>query len=187
MHERPSRARLCLCLLPLLAICRQSPQILRAGSSRTRERTAVHLTDGVFTIRHPDDYPGYINGNTTVSVGECQILVVDSCRMSSQARQDIAQIGTWTDKPVRFLLNTHWHHDHYVGNKDYIDASRGLTILAHAETRRMMDATHDQFGPARDPRHGKVPAAATFERAQQGGRCRHATQRPAGTSAASPP
>ena len=57
----------------------------------------------------------------------------------SLAREDIAQIRQWTDKPVRYLLNTHFHDDHHNGNKTYMDAFPALAIIAHEETRKDMD------------------------------------------------
>jgi cyclase len=112
-----------------------------ADSVFSRERHVTRLAEGVYTIRHSDPFPGWVHGNTTVIIGTNEVLVVDSCQLSACAREDIAQIRQWTHKPVRYLINTHWHLDHTGGNKDYTDAFPSLTIVAHAETRKMMDAT----------------------------------------------
>ncbi|MGA3301219.1 MAG: hypothetical protein ABSD87_14140, partial [Candidatus Acidiferrales bacterium] len=58
------------------------------------ERTVTKLADGVYEIRHEP------NGNTTVIIGDRQVFVVDTCFLPSAAREDIAQIRQWTDKPV---------------------------------------------------------------------------------------
>lgn len=102
---------------------------------RTTERTVTQLADGVFVIRHPDAPDGFPQGNTTVVIGSESVLVVDSCYLPSAAREDIAQIRQWTDKPVRYLVNTHWHYDHQLGNGAYADAFPGLAIVAHPDTR----------------------------------------------------
>jgi cyclase len=127
-----------LLLLMLLLIGTLS---LPADSVHSRERQVTKLADGVYTIRHKDPFPGWVHGNTTVIIGEREVFVVDSCQLADAAREDIAQIRKWTAKPVRYLLNTHWHLDHNGGNKDYMDAFPGLAIIAHSETRKMMDAT----------------------------------------------
>jgi glyoxylase-like metal-dependent hydrolase (beta-lactamase superfamily II) len=114
---------------------------LFADSVYSPERRITKLADGVYTIRHKDPFPGWVNGNTTVIIGDREVFVVDSCQISSAAREDIAQIREWTSKPVRFLLNTHWHQDHNGGNKEYLDTFPGLAILAHHATRMMMDST----------------------------------------------
>ena len=109
-----------------------------ADSAVTRERTVTKLAEGVYVIRHadaPDEFP---QSNTTVVIGSREVLVVDSCYMPSSAREDIAQIRTWTDKPVRYLVNTHWHYDHTMGNGEYAAAFPGLHVVAHTQTARNM-------------------------------------------------
>lgn len=102
---------------------------------RTTERSVTKLDEGVYVIRHPDAPDGFPQGNTTVVIGTEAVLVVDSCYLPSAAREDIAEIRRWTDRPVRYLVNTHWHYDHQLGNGVYADAFPGLAIIAHAETR----------------------------------------------------
>ena len=112
-----------------------------ADSVLSTARQVTKLAEGVYTIRHRDPYPGWVHGNTTVIIGAKEVFVVDSCQLSECAREDIAQIRQWTNKPVRYLLNTHWHLDHTGGNKDYTDAFPTLAIVSHIETKTMMDAT----------------------------------------------
>jgi cyclase len=107
--------------------------------SAQAQRKVTKLTDGVYEIEHRDGG----GGNTTVIIGERQVFVVDTCFLPSAAREDIAQIRQWTDKPVSFVLNTHFHNDHNFGNRVYMDAFPALTIIAHVETKREMD----RFGP----------------------------------------
>jgi glyoxylase-like metal-dependent hydrolase (beta-lactamase superfamily II) len=113
-----------------------APAILFADSSSTKERTVTKLAEGVYEIRHPDAPDGFPQSNTTVIIGERSVLVVDSCLLPSTARQDIAQIRQWTDKPVTFLLNTHWHFDHTLGNATYAAAFSNIQIIAQRETRK---------------------------------------------------
>ena len=107
-------------------------------TSRTKTRTVTKLTEGVYTIRHKDAPDTFPQGNTTVITGEREVLVVYSCYLPSSAREDIAQIRQWTNKPVRFLVNTHWHFDHTMGNGSYWDTFPGLTIIAQVETAKQV-------------------------------------------------
>jgi glyoxylase-like metal-dependent hydrolase (beta-lactamase superfamily II) len=107
-----------------------------ADSTTTHERTVTKLAEGIYEIRHPDAPDTFPQGNTTVIIGERGVFVVDSCLLPSSAREDIAQIKKWTDKPVMFLLNTHWHFDHTLGNATYAAAYPGIQIVAHAHTRQ---------------------------------------------------
>lgn len=106
----------------------------------TRELTVSTLAPGVYTIRHPDPTDDFPDGNTTVVVGEREVLVIDTCYLPSSADADIARIRGWTDKPVRWVLNTHWHNDHVGGNQRYRAAWPGAQVVGHEETRRMIDA-----------------------------------------------
>ncbi len=103
------------------------------------ERTVTQLADGVFSIEHKSSNDGNVIGNTTVIIGDREVFVVDSCYLPSQAREDIAQIRKWTNKPVGYLLNTHFHNDHNNGNKTYLDAFPSLAIIAQEETKKDMD------------------------------------------------
>jgi cyclase len=119
-----------------LAVLALAPAL--ADTVTTSQRTVTKLSDGIYTIRHKDAPDTFPQGNTTVIIGEREVLVVDSCYLPSSAEEDIAQIRQWTTKPVRFLLNTHWHYDHTMGNAVYRDAFPGLVILAHTETRNQI-------------------------------------------------
>src|SRR5437868_537932 len=129
-------------LLLLMAVSTGLLPMARSASGQT-ERKVTKLTDGVYEIEHRGSPDGFDSGNTTVIIGERQVFVVDSCFLPSAAREDIAQIRQWTDKPVSFVLNTHFHNDHNLGNRAYMDAFPALTIIAHTETKKEMD----MFGP----------------------------------------
>src|SRR5215210_6371860 len=105
--------------------------VLFADSVNTKERTVTKVAEGVYVIRHKDAPDTFPQGNTTVIIGDREVFVVDSCYLPSSAREDIAQIRQWTSKPVRYLLNTHWHYDHTLGNGTYWDGFPSLTIIAH--------------------------------------------------------
>ncbi|MFL5335008.1 MAG: MBL fold metallo-hydrolase, partial [Geminicoccaceae bacterium] len=90
------------------------------GSAQT-ERKVIRLAGGVYEIQHRDAQDGFAGGNTTVIIGDRQVLVVDAGFLPSDAREDIAQIRQWTDRPVSFLLDTHFHNDHNFGNRAYMD------------------------------------------------------------------
>jgi cyclase len=105
----------------------------------TGGRQVTRLADGVYAIQHKNLNDGNPSGNTTVIIGDREVFVVDSCYRPSFAREDIAQIRQWTDKPVGYLLITHFHNDHNNGNKAYIDAFPALAIIAQEETKKDMD------------------------------------------------
>ncbi len=135
-------------LMPDAAAAAAAPaagQPAARDSVSTTARSTVQLADGVYAIRHEDAPDAFPQGNTTVIVGEREAIVVDSCYLPSSAEADVAQIRRWTSRPVRYLVNTHWHYDHTMGNGVYRDAFPGITIVAHAETRRQIAGYNPQW------------------------------------------
>src|SRR5690349_13349576 len=57
----------------------------------------------------------------------------------------IAEIRTITPKPVRILINSHWHQDHWSGNNEYVKAFPGVQIIATTETRDYMKHMGSRF------------------------------------------
>jgi glyoxylase-like metal-dependent hydrolase (beta-lactamase superfamily II) len=132
----PAPRRLLFPALVALLIA-ASPAI--GASVDANQRQVTKLADGVYAIQHKNLNDGNVNGNTTVIIGDREVFVVDSCYLPSSAREDIAQIRQWTDKPVGYLLNTHFHNDHNNGNRTYLDAFPSLAIIAQEETKKDMD------------------------------------------------
>jgi cyclase len=125
-------------IVPASMFLLNGPARASADSVNTAQRTVTKLADGVYVIRHKDAPDTFPQGNTTVVIGESGVLVVDSCYLPSTAREDIAQIKQWTNLPVRYVFNTHWHMDHNYGNAAYAETFPGLTIVAQAQTAKMM-------------------------------------------------
>jgi len=123
------------------------------------EHRVINLAEGVYAIEHEAAPDGNVSGNTTVIIGDRVVFVVDSCYLPSLARQDIAKIKQWTNEPVAYLLNTHFHNDHNNGNKAYLEAYPSLTIIAQVETKRDMDLIQPG-NIERTPRHLATQIAA---------------------------
>jgi glyoxylase-like metal-dependent hydrolase (beta-lactamase superfamily II) len=123
---------------PILIVLFIGITTARADSTITTQRTITQLSEGVHEIRHPDAPDTFPQGNTTVIIGERGVLVVDSCLLPSSARKDIEQIRRWTKKPVLYLVNTHWHFDHTLGNATYAAAFPSIQIVAQAATGKII-------------------------------------------------
>ena len=102
------------------------------------------LGDGVYVFRAPSDLDYWTATNSTVIVNDEDVTVFDSCTRAVTAQAVIAEIRKVTPKPVRVLINSHWHQDHWSGNDAYSKAFPGLRIISTAETRDFMS----HMGPA---------------------------------------
>jgi cyclase len=71
-------------------------------------------------------------GNTAVLIADDGVLIVDS-KFSSAGRRLPALIKSITDKPVKVIINTHYHSDHTHGNRNY---PHGTDVIAQRRTRQ---------------------------------------------------
>ena len=94
-------------------------------------------------------------GNIGLSVGADDAFMVDD-QYAPMTPKVKAAIATVTQRPVRFLLNTHWHGDHTGGNENM--SGSGALIVAHDNVRKRMRA--EQFIEALKQRVPASPAAA---------------------------
>jgi cyclase len=100
----------------------------------------VPIADGVYQfITAPD---GYVpNGNSVAVVCAGDVLVFDTFTRPSTARRVVAEIRRITRKPVRYVVNSHWHPDHWSGNEVFAREYPGVEFLASDETLRLMRNT----------------------------------------------
>ncbi len=99
----------------------------------------VKVADGGYAFIDYDATREFVFGNSIAVIGDDGVLVFDSNQLPSLARKMLAEIRRLTDKPVRYVVNSHWHWDHTMGNQVYRDAFPQVEIIAHAETRREGD------------------------------------------------
>jgi glyoxylase-like metal-dependent hydrolase (beta-lactamase superfamily II) len=79
-------------------------------------------------------------GNIALAVGEDFAFLVDD-QFAPLTTKILAAVRGVTDKPVRFLVNTHWHGDHAGGNENM--AKAGVILVAHDNVRTRMST--EQF------------------------------------------
>ena len=78
------------------------------------------------------------DGNTTVILTEKGVVVVDAPSTYLSERH-LAEIRKLTQKPVIYLINTHSHPDHVLGNHVYRDAFPDMHIVAQDYTKEISD------------------------------------------------
>jgi glyoxylase-like metal-dependent hydrolase (beta-lactamase superfamily II) len=75
-------------------------------------------------------------------VNDQDVLLVDSHISPEAARALIASVKTLTDKPIRTVVNSHYHYDHANGNQVF---GSGVEIIGHEFTRKKLlgDVLHE--------------------------------------------
>ena len=104
-------------------------QVVESDTHRFEE-----VADGVWHVSGTGAV--HTMSNAMVLVGEFDTLVVDSHVTPAAARALIDSIPVVTDKPVRYLVNSHYHFDHAHGNQAFPE---GVEIIGHEFTRAKLN------------------------------------------------
>ncbi len=115
-----------LILLPALA---SAQRVVESDSHRFTEIAPdVYHVTGTGSV--------YTMSNARVLVGESDVLLVDSHVTPAAADALLASLEVITNKPVRYLVNSHYHFDHAHGNQSFPE---GVDIIGHRFTRAKLN------------------------------------------------
>jgi glyoxylase-like metal-dependent hydrolase (beta-lactamase superfamily II) len=121
--------------------------VLASVSTLTGQRPdpiRTEVANGIYLFRTAPYGDVGLDGNSIAIVGSDGVLVFDTNGTPAAAAAVLAQIRTITSQPVRYVVNSHWHWDHWYGTEVYTKAFPGVTVIAHEKTKAMM------AGPALD-------------------------------------
>src|SRR2546427_4611212 len=94
------------------------------------------VADGVYAAVAAPAYK--VNCNTAIIESDDGVVIVDTHSKPSAARVIVDRIRAITPKPVRYVINTHFHWDHWHGNEVYPKAYPGAEIVTNQITREAM-------------------------------------------------
>ena len=117
-----------LCLVALLTLataCFAQPDLSKVELRVTKVAGTVYMLDAA---------KGNAGGNIAASVGEDGIVLVDD-QYAPLADKIRAALRSVTDKPIRFVINTHYHGDHTGGNALF---QKDAPILAQDNVRKRL-------------------------------------------------
>jgi cyclase len=120
-----------LCWLALIYTVTASAQDRVVESATHR---FIEVADGVWFATGTGSV--HTMSNALVLVGEFDTLVVDSHVTPTAARALLDSLQVITDKPVRYLVNSHYHFDHAHGNQAF---PSGIEIIGHEFTRKKLN------------------------------------------------
>jgi cyclase len=108
-----------------------------APMSDTKLFEIERVAEGVYVARAR--VQAVINCNAAIFVNSADVLVVDAHSKPSAAASLIAQIKKEvTSKPVRYVVNSHFHWDHTQGNHAYRVAENKIDFIASEPTKQLM-------------------------------------------------
>ncbi len=103
------------------------------------------VVDGIYAFISSDPTKDIVNGNSVAIVCEKGVVVFDANSTPGEARAVLAEIRKLTSKPVRYVINSHWHWDHWLGNQVYKEAFPDCEIISSSETRRIIETRFQRF------------------------------------------
>ena len=103
----------------------------------------IKLAENVYVFAADNATADIVDGNSTVILTKDGVVVVDAPNAYLVTRH-IAEIKKLTKKPVRYLINTHWHPDHTIGDGAYKMAFPGVEIISDDYTAEVWN----RRGPA---------------------------------------
>ena len=114
-----------------MSVVLSGPAAAQASSSTTLPFALKQLGPGVYAaIDGPEHRSG---SNAGFVIGDDGVLVIDAFFTPDAARALVAEIRRLTPKPIRYVVNTHYHADHTGGDQVLRDV--GAIIIAHRNVR----------------------------------------------------
>ncbi|MCH9807276.1 MAG: quinoprotein relay system zinc metallohydrolase 2 [Alphaproteobacteria bacterium] len=131
--------------------------------AKTRKFGVLEIADGVFVHRGKHDLQRADNygdiSNCGFVVGQSGVGVIDtsgSFRAGGQLREAIRR---HTDKPIRYVINTHMHPDHVLGNAAF--KQDGVQFVGHSKLARALAARGERYLSAARQAMGEKAFAGT--------------------------
>jgi len=100
----------------------------------TSSHIFTQMADGVYQITGTGEV--FVMSNALMIVGDDDVLLVDSHVTPNAANALLRSVQAVTDKPVRYLVNSHYHFDHAHGNQVFPNQ---VEIIGHSFTRQKLN------------------------------------------------
>ncbi|MBI5848869.1 MAG: MBL fold metallo-hydrolase [Nitrospirae bacterium] len=113
---------------------------LAIGEDATRNPGLTKIAEGIYSYidaKNPAPSSSF-GANAGIIIGKDGIVVVDTLISSKEAQRFIRDIRAVSDKPIKYVVNTHEHLDHSLGNADFIRL--GAVVVSHTNGRKNAEA-----------------------------------------------
>jgi cyclase len=111
-------------------------------TSPLQSPTRTEIAPGVHLFTTPSYGDAGLDGNSVAIVSPDGVLVFDTNGTPAAASAVLTEIRKLTNQPVKYIVNSHWHWDHWYGTEVYKKAFPDANVITHEKTRELM------MGPA---------------------------------------
>src|ERR1044071_2675753 len=115
-----------------------SARLADEARSTARNFEVQKLAEGIYAVVRRD-LPGLmVDANNVFIINDNDVIVVDANGAPAITKEVLAALRKLTNKPVKYVINTHYHDDHIRGNQVYRDAFPNVEFIAHALAREYL-------------------------------------------------
>src|ERR671913_267703 len=118
----------------VVALGCRGPEAKPTSEEPSSNLEIVQLDSSVFAAIRKEPLSLAVNSNSLIVVRDTDVVVVDAQFTRAATRETLAAIRRLTDKPVGYVINTHWHDDHVAGNQVYRDSFRSVRFIMQENT-----------------------------------------------------
>ena len=141
------RRRLAIAAISIATCCSgQAPGAPHSWGPFTYE--TIRIADNVYAFDEPK-LNSIVSSNIIAVIGTESILVFDTGHHPPVSRAIIGEIRILSRKPVKYVVVSHWHDDHWVGNAEFAKAWPSMQVIAHPFTARLMQSRKENFRGAK--------------------------------------
>lgn len=105
----------------------------------TQNADLVKVSDNIYAFIPPDPCKDYVDGNSVMIITPGGLVIIDTRTDYISAKTEIAEIKKLTSLPVKYIINTHWHYDHILGNEEFKKEWPDAVIIVHRDCLKQME------------------------------------------------
>ena len=106
------------------------------------------IAPGIYLFETPEYGDVGLDGNSVVVTSKDGVLVFDANGTPAAAQAVIAEIRKIANQPVKYLVFSHWHWDHWYGGEAYKEAFPNVQIISQERERKIMLGPSQEFNRA---------------------------------------
>jgi cyclase len=145
--------------LLLLALC--------GGASAAEKLTPIAENVYAYVDTKNGSKDNSFGANAGIIIGEDGVVMVDTLISAREAKRFIRDIRAVTNKPIRYVVNTHYHLDHSFGNCEFVKL--GAVVITQENDRKAMEKSAAEalknignYGLTPEDMKGTTPAVAVL-------------------------
>src|SRR5262249_11119762 len=99
------------------------------------------VAEGVYALIRKEPLGLWFEANNVFIINDDDVVVVDANISVASTKEILAALRKLTPKSVRYVINTHWHEDHIIGNQVWREAFPDVEFIGHASALKDLPTT----------------------------------------------